>query len=148
MSVFWLDQPSLTFEQRNRVAAASIPVEGFNPGTYWIACLEDHSVMPTAKELAAIRSYVEFTLADRVLFSPNFAKKEKTAKFAAAAGFNTVVFRKDEDGWYCRRITWTEQMWSSARATLIEMLDADLLGSANLRWSKWKIAHKTVFATK
>jgi hypothetical protein len=146
MATFWLDQPVLSKAQISKIALAQVPVDEFNPSTYWIACLEAHSLMPTPKELAMIRSYIEFFLSKRGWVGANMAKKILSDKFAALSGVNTVVLRKAEDGWYCRRITW-DQMWSRIpRESLLGILDNELTGSSDREWAAWKASHKTTFA--
>lgn len=129
--------PPLTEEQTRIIEALKIPVDSFNPGTYWISSIDRESVMPTAKELWMIQSYTEYVV--RRVYNQTYQDRILSKPFPAEGGHNTVIFRKGSkwleqdpiyekdgelvpaaregarlvnggdprEGWVYRRLTWT-----------------------------------------
>lgn len=150
--------PELTDEQRDVVKSHGIPVDSFNPGTYWIASVDYSSVPPSDPELKAIRSYIEFTV--KRIYNLTYQEKIFAKPFPAEGGHNTVIFRKgamwlhQEDplnGWRYRRITWDQNWspeWPAPRLSLMEILDnihEVVEGEISADWIKWKAEHPEVF---
>ncbi len=162
-------QPDLTPEQRAHIATFGVPVDSFNPGTYWIACFDEVSHMPTDAEIRVLRSYIEYVLThqytaehrDTVLVRPGLPR---------SSGHNTHIFRKGirwdkalhfNEGWAYRRASWrqgpqyvperSEPNWRPL--SLVEAIDRmhtydGKLGGQGVRWewTKWKVEHASVFA--
>lgn len=87
-----------------------IPVDCFNPGTYWIICLDRDSFLPTDNELEQLRSYREYIV--RGFYDEGHAKRILDLDLPECSGHNTTIFRKGieflgiEGGWSFRKMTW------------------------------------------
>jgi len=135
----YLLRPKLTPAQKVLVLAAKVPVDELHPRARWVACLEEHSVLPSGRELAIIRSYIAF----RMLGVPGFyhesyARKVLDARLPRLESGNSLVFLKGEDGWRYRWATDTALWSTTPRATLSELIATDLETISPENWAKWR----------
>jgi len=84
--------PHLTDEERAAIEAFKIPVDSFNPGTYWIASIDSESVMPSEAELRMIRSYIDYAI--RATYNETYQARILAKPFPAEGGHVTKIFRK------------------------------------------------------
>lgn len=84
--------PFLTDAERAAIEALKIPVDSFNPGTFWIASMDSESVMPTVAELRMIRSYIDFAIQNT--YNLTYQERILAKPFPAEAGHVTKIFRK------------------------------------------------------
>jgi len=134
-----------------------IPVDSFNPGTYWITSLDRESFLPTDGELRQLRSYCEFEV--RSYFNERYVNRILEADLPRDNGHNTTIFRKGsakdgtEHDWFYRKMTW--RMSGSLyfpspmdkdylRFTLPEMMDK-IQSLFPDRWAEWKEKYRDVF---
>jgi hypothetical protein len=159
-----IPMPPLTAEQTTAIKALKIPVDSFNPGTYWIASIDRESVMPTDSELRMIRSYIDYSI--QATYNLTYQERILAKPFPAEGGHVTKIFRKGGkwldrenalEGWVFRRITWDGGLywptWPAPRLSLMDLLDyinsynagVAQRGVLDESWVKWKQAHPTVF---
>jgi len=147
MNWFLIDQEAAAVE------AARIPVDSFNPMTYWVVCLDRESAMPTDLELRQLHSIIEFIVQDGYV-STKAERAFAAGELARDAGFNTVIFRKDrsDGGWRFRRASWREgplfvpshQELDYAPHSLAAAMDR-LRKHRMEPWEAWKTAHADLF---
>jgi len=153
--------PDLTDEQRAVIESYKIPVDSFNPGTYWIASLCYESSMPTEAELRMIQSYIEYAI--KHTYNEHYQELIQAKPFPACGGHVTKIFRKGAmwsnqanptEGWVFRKNTWEGGFWPEwpkPRLSLIEILDHlhcydwEPEKPLNPSWIKWKLEHPEAF---
>lgn len=149
----------LTSREADRVQKEfKIPVDSFNPGTYWVVSLDRESFMPTRKELLQLRSYCEFVA--RRIYSELYARDILNVDLPRCPGHNTSIFRKGlsratgtEKQWFYRKITWRSGPMYAPDPfgdnykphTLVELLDM-IEALFPEKWQAWKQKHPEIFS--
>jgi len=133
-----------------------VPVDSSHPGTYWIACLDYESFLPTNLELLQIRSFIEFST--KRTYREHYQTKILEKPLASCSGHNTLIFLKglrsneSDQGWRFRRASWEiGPMYVPSITdadyrphTLVEVMD---IVEKNIPepWQKWKQEHPEIF---
>jgi hypothetical protein len=154
----WIPR-TLSAEQVLVIDSHRIPVDSSYPSTYWIACLNHHSALPTEAELRMIWSYIEYAVMSR--YNETYQEKILAKRLPCEGGHVTKVFRKGGDwqhqsaeGWHYRHSLWeNSDYWPSRHTsgkTLLECLDrisqwGDQPGNVNPAWQKWKDERPDIF---
>jgi hypothetical protein len=143
----------LTDQEAAAIQAAQIPVDSFNPGTYWAACLDRESEMPTGLELRQLHSIIEYLVQSRHV-SVKTARQFAEGELAKESGFNTMIFRKDRHhgGWRFRRASWADGPLFVPSPIEREYRPLSLAAAMDRLceyrrepWEAWKVAHADLF---
>lgn len=150
----------ITPEQKDHIQKKfGIPVDSFNPGTYWIVSLDVESVMPTDEELKQIASFREYIV--KKVYNQWFTEKLLSMPLPADGGHNTTIFCKRTPGeanelsWFYRKMTWqygplyapdtSEKNYRPF--SLVEVMDRyeTFLSQVSEDWIAWKKNHRDIF---
>jgi hypothetical protein len=137
-----------------------IPVDSFNPGTYWIVSLDSESTMPADQELKQIASFREYII--KKTYNERFAEKLLQMPLPASGGCNTTIFCKRASGdeakepsWFYRKMTWQYGTLYAPDSSeknyrplsIVEVMDQreTILSSVSEEWIAWKEKHPDIF---
>ncbi len=132
-----------------RAARFRIPVDSFNPGTFWIVSLNRESRSPTVRELQLIASYCEYLV--RRVYNETYVQRILAKPFPAMGGHNTTIFKKQgPNAWVYRQMMWDGPFFEPHAtplplAALLERIETNNGKTVWPPWNEWKAAHPALF---
>jgi len=146
------EDSSLTPTQIERIRRFGIPVDFARPEKGdWVISLDTTSLYPNTSELKRLRNFKVYLIKETA-FSSEFTRKILRCKLTVCEGYNTVVLKKTDKGWFYRRKNWepaagylpnTNDSNFSAHS-LVELIGNHVFkGTAS--WSMWKTAYPKIF---
>lgn len=131
-----------------------IPVDSFNPGTYWIVCLDSESARPSVQELTIIHSYQQYMIGH--VYNETWAAKLRAMPLPAVGRHNTTILRKRGRGeWQYRKMSWEHGSLfvpspfeeGYTKTGLKDVLDRErsIAGRLPEDWIAWKAARPNLF---